>query len=349
MKKNRKRGRKVLWIILAVLFVAGVLAVADYCNTFRNDNVSGNGVVKVYHDYDFDRLCDAVVESGVIKNEKAFRRAARHMDLMAGFKPGYYKLKPGMNNKALVRMFANGWQSPTDISFSGYIRTLERFAAILGERMEADSARFAAVLLDTAVMQKYGFEPESFLGMFIPNTYEVYWTVSPEDFVERMNKEYKAFWNSDRKAKAEAIGLSQKEVSTLAAIVIEESKYEPEMPRIAGVYMNRLNKDMKLQADPTVKYALNMKGITRILNKHLTVDSPYNTYVYKGLPPGPITMPPIVALDAVLNYERHNYIFFCARETFDGQHNFAATLSQHMDNAHRYHKALDARKKSEKK
>ena len=344
MKKKKKGGlKRALIIILAVIVVAGALALLDYCNTFRSDNVTGEGAVKIYHDYDYGQLCEAVEASGVIGDVKTFRRAARHMDLMSGFKPGYYKLKPGMNNKAIVRMIANGWQSPTDISFSGYIRSLERFAAILGEKMEADSASFAAALLDTAVMRKYGFEPESFIGMFIPNTYEVYWTASPEKFIDRMNKEYKAFWNEDRRAKADAIGLSQKQVSTLASIVIEESKYEPEMPRIAGVYMNRLHKGMLLQADPTVKYALNMKGITRILNKHLKVDSPYNTYVYKGLPPGPITMPPVAALDAVLNYERHNYIFFCARETFDGQHNFAATLSQHRENARRYHRALDSR------
>lgn len=346
MKKKNKRKFKALWITLAVLCAVGAAAIADYCITFRNDNVSEAGFVKIYHDYTIENLYQAVSESGVIKNDRSFKRAARHMDLMAGFKPGYYKLKPGMNNKSIVRMFANGWQSPTDISFSGYIRTLDRFASILGEKLEADSARFAAVLLDTATMQKYGFEPESFLGMFIPNTYEVYWTVSPENFVERMSKEYKAFWNSERLEKAKAAGMNPKQVSTLAAIVIEETKYEPEMPRIAGVYINRLRKGMPLQADPTVKYALNMKGITRILNKHLKIDSPYNTYIHRGLPPGPITMPPVSALDAVLNYEHHNYIFFCARETFDGQHNFAATLSQHRENARRYHKALDARKSS---
>lgn len=344
MKRAKKHRHKAMWAVLAVIFLVGAAALADYCRTFRSSNVTGEGIVKIYHDYTIDDLLKATGESGVISNERTLRRAARHMELASGFKPGYYRLKAGMNNKAIVRMFAGGWQSPVDISFSGYIRSLERFAGILGGKLEADSTRFAAALLDTATMHKYGFEPESFIGMFIPNTYEVYWTVSPEDFIARMYKEYKAFWNSERLAKARANGMTPKEVSTLAAIVIEESKYEPEMPRIAGVYINRLHKGMLLQADPTVKYALNMKGITRILNKHLKVDSPYNTYVYKGLPPGPITMPPIVALDAVLNYERHNYIFFCARETFDGQHNFAATLSQHMANARRYHKALDARR-----
>lgn len=344
MSKNKIKS--VFGVLLFILAVTALVAAGDYYRTFQKDNVSKPAVVKIYHTYSFDDLCKAVEESGAIENIKTFRRAAKHMDLAAGFKPGYYNLRDGMSNKELVRTFAYGWQSPVNLSFSGYIRTLERFSQILSEKLEADSSSFAAVLLDTTVMQKYGFEPESFIGMFIPNTYEVFWTITPEDFVERMNKEYVAFWTPERQAKAVAAGLTQKQVSTLAAIVIDETKHEPEMARIAGVYMNRLNKGMLLQADPTVKYALNMRGITRILNQHLTVDSPYNTYRYKGLPPGPITMPPIVAIDAVLNYEHHNYIFFCARETFDGQHNFAATLSQHRENANRYHKALDARNKA---
>ena len=176
--------------------------------------------------------------------------------------------------------------------------------------------------------------------MFIPNTYEVYWTVTPEEFLERMHKEYEKFWNEERTAKAEQTGLTRTEVSTLASIVIEETKYEPEMPVIAGVYMNRLHKDMLLQADPTVKYAVGDESLTRVLNRHLTVDSPYNTYKYKGLPPGPITIPTVAAIDAVLNYQHHNYLYFCAKSSLDGQHAFATSLAGHMENAKRYHKAV---------
>lgn len=347
-KKTVRRGI----IVNAAIIVAAGCCIFNYHRTFYRSNVveveGEQPVLKVYHDFTFDQLCDAAERSGAVADMKLFRRAAERMKLDQELKPGYYRLKPGMNNKAIVRMIANGWQEPVKVSFTGYIRSLERFSQILSEKFEADSASFAKVLLDTTVMAKYGFEQESFIGMFIPNTYEFYWTVSPEDFVARMNREYNAFWSETRKAKAAGIGLTQKEVSTLAAIVIEESKYEPEMPRIAGVYMNRLHKGILLQADPTVKYALNMKGITRILNKHLKVDSPYNTYVYKGLPPGPITMPPIVALDAVLNYEHHNYIYFCARETFDGQHNFASTMIQHLENARRYHRAYEQWDKARK-
>lgn len=353
MSAKKKTDRK-LAVALCVLAVGAMLLAGYYYETFRKSNVriddslenaGETAVLKIYHDYDFEDLCNAVDSCESIVNKRSFFRAARSMKLTGGFKAGYYRLKEGMNNKAIVRMIANGWQTPVSISFAGYIRTLDRFAKILSEKLEADSASFAAVLTDPAVMAGYGFEQESFIGMFIPNTYEVYWTISPEKFVDRMNKEYKAFWNGERSAKAAETGLSPKEVSTLASIVISETKHVPEMPRIAGVYMNRLHKGMLLQADPTVVYACNQAGITRVLNKHLKVDSPYNTYIHKGLPPGPITMSPVVALDAVLNYEHNNYLYFCARETFDGQHNFSSTLSGHMANARAYHKALNARSK----
>lgn len=349
-KPSTKENRKVRLIaVAAVASVVAVIMAVDYYMVFYRDNVSEaagpDSLVKIYHDYSFDDLCKAVSESGAVANSRTFVRAARSMKLTGGFKPGSYQLRKGMNNKAIVRMLANGWQTPVKITFIGYIRTMDKFASILGTKLEADSASFAAALTDSALIASYGFEPESFIGMFIPDTYEVYWTVSPESLIARLNKEYKAFWNEERLSKAKKVGLTPKEVSTLASIVISETKYEPEMPRIAGVYINRLKRGMLLQADPTVIYACNQFGIKRVLNKHLKIDSPYNTYVHKGLPPGPITMSPVVAIDAVLNYERHNYIFFCARETFDGQHNFAATMSEHMANARRYHKALDARQK----
>ena len=166
------------------------------------------------------------------------------------------------------------------------------------------------------------------------------------DFLERMHTEYDKFWSGDRDAKARSIGLTRQQVSTLASIVIEETKYEPEMPRVAGVYMNRLHKDMPLQADPTVLFAVGDPSIKRVLNRHLEIDSPYNTYKYEGLPPGPITMPPVAAIDAVLNYERHDYLYFCANASFDGRHAFAKTLAAHNENARRYQQALSKQLKA---
>lgn len=338
----KKKSRILLWILFLGLTVAA-LAAMNFYGTFYHGNVKDAEKaqeVRIYRNFSYEQLIGALQQSGAIDNMTTFRRAARVLKLQEGFRPGLYRLKPGMSNKALVRMFAKGWQQPVRLVIPGYYRSLDRFADFLGEQLEAGPEAFREMLHDNAVAESYGFAPETFIGMFIPDTYEVWWTVTPREFAERMHGEYGKFWSGARDEKAMSIGLTRQEVSTLAAIVIEESKYEPEMPRIAGVYMNRLHKDMLLQADPTVIYAVGEPGLKRVLNRHLETDSPYNTYKYPGLPPGPITMPPVSAIDAVLNYERHDYLYFCAKDTFDGQHVFAKTLSAHNENARRYQRAL---------
>lgn len=338
----KKKSRALLWVLLLCL-AGGILAALNFYGTFYHGNVKDTGKVqdvRIYRNFSYEQLVDAVLQTGAIDNRTTFLRAARFLKLKDNFRPGLYRLKPGTGNKALVRMLSRGWQQPVRLVIPGYYRSLDRFAEFLGEQLEAGSQDFLAVFNDAGKAENYGFRPETFIGMFIPNTYEVWWTVTPDEFLERMHKEYENFWKGDRDAKALAIGLTRQEVSTLASIVIEESKYEPELPRIAGVYMNRLHRDMPLQADPTVLFAVGDPSIKRVLNRHLEVDSPYNTYKYAGLPPGPITMPPVVAIDAVLNYERHDYLYFCAKDTFDGQHVFAKTLSAHNENARRYQRAL---------
>lgn len=344
-----KHNVKILFRLMLVLIIIAGAAAWRYYTIFQKTNVNeGGGTFQIYNDYSYEDMIKAIDTCGALINTKHFIQAAKSMKLEEGFKDGNYVIKAGMNNKAIVRMLQHGWQTPIYITLSGYIRSYESLASKFGAQLEADSAAFASILLSENTMSEYGFKKETFLGMFIPNTYEVYWTSTPKEMLDRMKKEYDAFWNESRCAKAAEIGLSKEEVSTLASIVIEETKYEPEMPTIAGVYMNRLKKGMLLQADPTVKFALNDASVRRILNVHLKVDSPYNTYKYKGLPPGPITIPPIVALDAVLNYQRHNYIYFCARDTFDGQHFFATSYTEHLKNARRYQKALTARQKANK-
>lgn len=338
----KKKSRILLWT-LVVLIAVGVLAALNFYGTFYHNNVKSADKpqeVRIYRNFTYDQMIDAVLASGAIDNQTTFLRAAKFMKLQDSFRPGLYRFKPGAGNKSLVRMLAKGWQQPVRLVIPGYYRNLDRFADFLGEQLEADRDAFLSVLTDPATAAKYGFTPETFIGMFIPNTYEVWWTITPEDFVERMNTEYGKFWSGARDEKALAIGLTRQEVSTLASIVIEETKYEPEMPRVAGVYMNRLHQDMPLQADPTVLFAVGDPTLKRVLNRHLEVDSPYNTYKYAGLPPGPITMPPVAAIDAVLNYERHDYLYFCARDNFDGTHAFSKTLSGHNENARRYQQAL---------
>ena len=338
-----KKKSRILLLIFLLLATICILAALNFYGTFYYNNVKKlekTQDIRVYRNFTYDQMIDAVLQSGAIDNEKTFLRAAKAMKLPDNFRPGLYRLKPGMGNKALVRMLAKGWQQPVRLVIPGYYRSLDRFAEFLGEQLEADREAFAAMLANPTTAAKYGFDAQTFIGMFIPNTYEVWWTVTPEDFVERMHQEYEKFWTADRNAKAQAIGLTRQEVSTLASIVIEETKYEPEMPRVAGVYMNRLNQDMLLQADPTVIFAVGDPNLKRVLNRHLETDSPYNTYKYAGLPPGPITMPPVAAIDAVLNYEHHDYLYFCAKDSFDGQHVFAKTLSAHNENARRYQRAL---------
>ncbi|MBQ4012489.1 MAG: endolytic transglycosylase MltG [Bacteroidales bacterium] len=344
----KKKSRILLFVLLA-LAVIGAGAAYLFYKTFYQPNVAAVEKpqdIRIYRNFDSAQMLEAVLQSGMIDNEKTFLRAAKAMKLQEHFRPGLYRFKKGMGNKALVRSLQKGWQQPVRLTIPGYFRSLDRFADFLDEQLEASREAFAATLADSSLAARYGFSPESFIGMFIPNTYEVWWTVTPEDLVERMHQEYEKFWTAERDAKALAIGLTRQEVSTLASIVIEESKYEPELPRIAGVYMNRLQKDMLLQADPTVLYAVGDPSIKRVLNRHLETDSPYNTYKYAGLPPGPITMPPVAAIDAVLNYERHDYLYFCAKDSFDGQHAFAKTLSAHNENARRYQQALSRQMKA---
>ena len=201
-----------------------------------------------------------------------------------------------------------------------------------------------AVLASGPKARELGFDSITLFSMFIPDSYEFYWTVTPEELVGRMKREYDRFWTPERDALRKRSGLSRLEVMTLASIVYEETRMTDEMPRVAGVYINRLKRGIPLQADPTVKYAMQDFALRRILYKHLRFPSPYNTYINKGLPPSPICMPGKNAIDAVLNFEKHDYIFFCARPTFDGYHNFARTLDEHMKNARAYSAELDRRK-----
>ena len=221
------------------------------------------------------------------------------------------------------------------------IRTKEQFAGRISNQIETDSLSIINLLNNNSFLEKYELNSQNVMVMFIPNTYELYWNTSAEKLFERMNHEYKKFWNEERTDKAAAVGLTTVEISILASIVQSETNKKDEMARIAGTYINRLNKGMLLQADPTVVYALGDFTIKRLLSKHLEIDSPYNTYKYTGLPPGPITIPDATTIDKVLNYEKHDYLFFCAREDLSGYHAFAKTLAEHSANAKKYQKALD--------
>ncbi len=257
-------------------------------------------------------------------------------------RPGCYDISSGISAMQLVRNLRSGTQSPIKLTIPN-VRTTKKLAARISKQLATDSATFATAFQDEELCKKYGYTPATLPALFIANTYEVYWTISPEKLLERMQKEYKSFWTPERQKKAKAAGLTELETITLASIVDQETANNAEKPDIAGLYLNRLKKGMLLQADPTVKFALQEFGLRRILNKHLTVDSPYNTYKYKGLPPGPIAIPAQSSIEAVLNHSHNDYLYMCAKEDFSGTHNFAVTYSEHLRNAARYTKALNER------
>ena len=279
-------------------------------------------------------------QNAKVVNSSAFRQVAGLLHYGAKIRPGRYELKTGMNNFQLVRILRSGRQTPVQLSFNN-IRTKEQLAGRLGSQLMADSLSISNLLNDTAFLRTYNLNPSTSVTLFIPNTYEVFWNTNAAELFERMNKEYNKFWTEERKAKAALIPLSLTEVSTLASIVEEESNNKAERPMIAGLYINRLKMDMPLQADPTLKFAMGDFGLKRILLQHILKISPYNTYRNHGLPPGPIRVVSPAAIDAVLNYSKHNYVFMCAKETLNGEHNFAVSYSEHQANAKKYQKALN--------
>jgi UPF0755 protein len=248
-----------------------------------------------------------------------------------------------MSNNELINMLRSGRQEPVSLTFNN-LRTEKQLAKRLDSQLEMDSKSIMEFFNSDSVAKAYGFDKYTLKCLFIPNTYEVYWNISVKDLFDRMQKEYNDFWSNKRVRHAESLGMSKAEIITLASVVNEETRKDDEKKRIAGVYVNRLEKGMRLQADPTVVYAVGNFSIQRVLKKHYRIDSPFNTYKYGGLPPGPICFPEISSIDAVLNYEKHNYLYFCAKPDFSGYHNFAKTLKQHNRNAELYRRELNKRK-----
>ncbi len=337
-----KASKYVFIFFSLAVIVAGFRACQLFGYIFYK-NVQKDYIIYITDRTTFQMVCDSLEANKVMRTMRAFKWVARRKDSQNMIKPGRYHFKTGMNSNQAVNILRAGLQEPVHLTFNN-IRTKEQLAGAVSHYIEADSLSILG-LFNPEMVSEYGFTPENYPVMFIPNTYEFYWTTTAKEFADRMKAEYNSFWNSDRQAKALDLGMSPVEVAILASIVQEETNKKSEKPRVAGVYINRLRKGMLLQADPTVKYAVGNMSLRRILNKHLDTDSPYNTYLYPGLPPGPITFPEIQSIDAVLNYEKHNLMYFCAREDFSGFHNFSRTQAEHERNAVRYHAALDSLKR----
>jgi len=344
--QKRERSISIKKILLAagalILIIGAVIAFTVYQRFLAPNVTAKQSYLYIPTDSGFEDLMKNLSDNEIVKDTATFRWAAIKQDYPLRVKAGKYKLTEGMNNRTLINLLSAGLQEPVQLRFQN-IRLKENFAGLLAKQLEPDSLAFIELLNNDSLAQKYGFSHESFFTMFIPNTYEFFWNTSTDQFVERMHKEYDTFWNEERKAKAKALNLTPIEVSNLAAIVKGEALHNDEMPKIAGLYLNRLKKGMLLQADPTVIFATQDFSIRRVLNVHLRTNSPYNTYIHKGLPPGPIMMPSIASIDAVLNPQSHNFIYMCAKDDFSGYHNFATTVAEHLVNARKFQRALDQR------
>jgi UPF0755 protein len=344
--KKKNKNFKIGGIVFLLLFLtAGYLFVNYYSKIFSvNTSINeSDPYIYVTTGTNLSDLVSQLEQRKLLIDKQSFLWVAdqKSFDIP---KPGKYRLKERMNNNELVNLLRSGRQEPVKLTFNT-IRTSKDLAGKVGKQLEADSVEILRMLTDEALAAKYGFNEKTFMTLFIPNTYEVYWNTSAEEFLRRMAREYKTFWTEKRKTRAKALNLSQSEVSILASIVqAEQSEHRDERPRVAGLYINRIKKRMKLQSDPTIIYAIGDFSIKRVLNKHMKMDSPYNTYMYAGLPPGPINLPEISSIDAVLNYEKHDYIYMCAKADFSGYHNFARTFFQHNVNAKAYRNELNRRK-----
>jgi UPF0755 protein len=341
---SKSKYLKIAWSTVGILALIVLIMGYIILRKLYTGNVASlpanKGYLFIPSGSDFDDVVEILEDENLLINKESFLWTSKQMKYDENIKPGRYLLKPGMNNKELITLLRSGRQTPVMVTFNN-IRTKEQLAFRIGEQLETKPQAIINLLSDNDYTSQLGFTPDNILSMFLPDTYEFYWNTSADKFIKRMKKEYDKFWNTSRKTLAAKIDLTPVQVSVLASIVQMESNKEDEKPTIAGVYLNRFKKDWKLEADPTLVYALGDFTITRVLSVYKEIDSPYNTYKYKGLPPGPICLPTSKSINAVLNYVPHKYMYFCARDDFSGYHAFAVSYAQHLLNARKFQKALD--------
>ncbi len=336
--------KKFILVFLAAVILVITAFAFIFINKLLNKplvTIEGNSTVfYIANGSDFNNVKDNLYKEGIIDNKSTFDMMADIKSYKKNIKPGRYIIKNKMTANELVSLLRSGAQSPIRVTFNN-IRFLPKFAGKVSEKFEFDSLQLITLLNDKEFIKELGYNEETIISLFLPNTYEMWWNTTPEKFIIRMQKEHDDFWNEERLAKAKKIGLTPTELITLASIVQEETNNTNEMSRIAGVYINRLKVGMLLQADPTARFAYGDFSVKRVTYDYLKIDSPYNTYVYKGLPPGPICMANPITIDKVLDYESHKYYYFCAKPNNSGSHAFARNLRQHNNNANAYHRYLN--------
>jgi UPF0755 protein len=341
MFRNKFKTKEILVVGALILLIAGMQG-WNLLNDYKRHNFRAKTVLLVYPDMNAKDVEKHLIQGGYVARPASLKRAFRRQKVGLRLKPGRYEILPHYTSIHVARMLTHGWQSPAELTLSGTIRSRASLAAKISRQMMVDSASIDSALRNSALLATFGFDTTNVFSLFIPDTYEINWTASVEDIFKKFQKEYTSFWTDGKKELAKEQGLTPLQVSILASIVNGETRYEPEMPSIAGVYLNRLHSGMKLQADPTVAYCYGYK-LNRILGIHTQCHSRYNTYMYPGLPPGPICVPSKAALNAVLNPDTNGYMFFCASPAFDGTHLFATSFGEHSRNARAFQRALDAR------
>jgi len=344
--------RKYISIALLILVGVGAFIVYPYYQTIFAPTVHVEGDTPyelfIYNGMDYTDVGKQLLDDKVISDPEGFHWVAEQMNYPNHVYSGRYLLRDGMSNRELVTLLRSGKQVPIKFTFVKF-RTVEDLARYAGTKFAFTDIDLLGLLQDNTYLDQFGLNQHTAIAIFIPNTYEMYWNISAEQFFNRMLKEYRNFWNDARNKKRGPWGLTRLEIMTLASIVEEETNMNDEKKRMAGVYLNRVRKKWPLEADPTVKFALKNFEIKRVLNSHLEVDSPFNTYMYEGIPPGPICTPSPASIDGVLSGERHSYMFFCAKADFSGYHHYSKTLAEHNRYAQLYHQKLNERAREERK
>ncbi len=346
-KKKTSFFKKVLIslsvILLLITTVGGYLAYRTIYQSNINLGDKKSQFIYIHTGSTFEDVIKILDENNYLKNRSTFEWLAEKKKYNKSVKPGKYRILASMSNNALINLLRGGIQEPVEINFNG-LHTVDQLMSRVGRRIEADSSSLLNAIHDNSYMKKYGFNADNPQALFIPNTYQFYWNTSVDEFMDRMAKEYKSFWTEERRKKARQIGYSQTDVSILASIVQGEQCCDNEEKKIiAGLYINRLRKEMSLQSDPTVIYAIGNFNIQRVSTEQTRFPSPFNTYVNKGLPPGPISFVQESSIDAVLNYSKNDFIYMCAKEDLSGKHYFTKTYEQHQIYARKYREALNAR------
>ena len=330
--------------VAVLLFTWGAVVAYRMWYDRKVPNFAGVQHVYVYPDMSPEEVEEGLLSSGKVKNASSFQRVFKEV---AAVKPGHYLVDSTCTSMYVKRMLEKGWQTPVNLTLSGSIRREADLVRKIDAQMMVDSAQVAGFVGSNDSLARYGVKRPHLFTLIVPDTYQILWTASVSEIMDRLVEQRSAWWTEERKAAAQKQGLTPVEVSVLASIVDGETKYVPEQPAVAAVYLNRLRMGMKLQADPTVAYCFDYQ-LNRVLKSHLLVDSPYNTYKYMGLPPGPISCPPKSCLEAVLHPDSHNYLFFCADPAFNGTHRFASSYSEHLANARAFQRALTERQRGRK-